>query len=495
MTPENRAPVFRPRIVEEKPAAWATPYNIHFDVDKSKGCLHVDDLKKESAEKVSDLLMLNHAKYHTLFNEAGLHNHIAHHLCTLWALGATPSQIQAAYDMNKSYQLPHYHHGASNAIKLRDPVFHKACLGKSEFYIDYLRYYQDEITEKGVAEVVKRAFQEDEAGDDLLARLFNDLQHPIIHLGFGLEFDQPCLVAEAFASASTHDESNLGLFLPAKQHVASNPDMPRVSMLSIIQSLGSNPVFSGSIKPTDPPDRIRGVLIPRLGAKLALYLSRWRVEPTEADIEYRTAEMINVSTYLLGAAQHPDKQVAMDFVTMHCANLGIFLSTFKKLPWLSLEQKAKVLTWKAWTDMSMYVACGCPTLYPERITNYAPKNPGPWPSVISRAISYPDDGHIAKSARAILHAQNTTAASPSYKGNKDFPMQGKDFLNMAHMLLDSMERTLTSDFEIPEELKHKYGELAGVPDDVLKIVARYVQWCGIEGAWKDVPDLRDGITA
>ncbi|KAF2187548.1 hypothetical protein K469DRAFT_569451 [Zopfia rhizophila CBS 207.26] len=488
--------MFRPRIVKEEPASWATPYNIHFDVEKSEGHTHVEGLKKESAEKVSELLMLNHAKYHTLFNEAGLHNQIVHHLCTLWALGASPAQTQVAYDLNKVYQLPHYHHRASTAMKLNNPVFFKGCQGKSEFYIDYLRFFQDEITEKGVEEVIRQLiFKGDEAADDILGRMFADLEHPVLHLGFAIEFGQPCLVAEALASACTHDSSPLGILLPAEQHIASNPDLPRTSMLSVIHSLKSDPAISNAIKSTDSPDRLRQVLIQRLGAKLVTYLANWRVQPTQSDIEYRTAEMIHVCTYILGAAQHPGKEPRMDFVMMHCTNLGIFFSTFMKLEWLGLKQKARLLMWKGWMDIAMYVACGCPTLYPSRITDYVPKNPGPWSNVISRAISYPDDGHIPKLIRAILNAQNISATSPSYHDTVDFPMKLSDFLQMTHMVMDSVERTLLPDFEVPEKTKKVYGEHLGVHDDVLKIVSRFVVWCRVEGSWADVPDLRDGVKA
>lgn len=52
----------------------ATAYNVQLSPTHSPGFTHVDDLKEESADRVSELLMLNHAKYHTLFNEVGLHS-------------------------------------------------------------------------------------------------------------------------------------------------------------------------------------------------------------------------------------------------------------------------------------------------------------------------------------------------------------------------------------------------------------------------------------
>ncbi|KAH6989914.1 hypothetical protein EDB80DRAFT_689506 [Ilyonectria destructans] len=484
---------FRPRVVNEKPASWATPYNIHFDVDESQGDLHVGDLTKESAERVSDLLILNHVKFHTMFSEAGLHNHIVHHLCTLWALGASPPQIQAGYDHNKSYQLPHYNHPASAAMKLRDPALYKEKLGKSEHYIDYLRYFQDQISDKGTEEVLKQAlFKGHAEADDLLARTFSDLQHPLLHLGFGLEFKQPCLVAEALAGAATHDNSPMGIFTPIEKHIASQSNLPSTSMMSVINALKADTEISNAIKPDDPFDRIRAVLIPRLGVKIASYLAKWRVEPTEADIAHRTAEMIHVSTYVLGAAQHPGKQPRLDFVYLHNTNLGFFYSTFMKLEWLSLKQKARLLEWKGWTDLATYVVNGCPTLYPERIKNYTPQQPGPWSSLIPRAIVHLDDGHVAKTVRAVLNAKNVSATSPSYQGTPDFPLTEDDMLNMAHLVLDSVEGSLSPELELPGKVVKVYGEFLGLGEDVLKLVARFVMWNGVEGSWVDVPNLKEG---
>lgn len=99
-------------------------------------------------------------------------DHIVHHTLTLWALGATPSEIQAAYDLNKSYQLLTPHHAASVSVKLRDLDFFNECLGNPKFYGDFLKFFQDEIAEKGVQDVVNEyAFKGDERADSVLARM------------------------------------------------------------------------------------------------------------------------------------------------------------------------------------------------------------------------------------------------------------------------------------------------------------------------------------
>ncbi len=106
-------------------------------------------------------------------------DHIVHHILSLWALGASPFEIQAAYDLNKIYQIPHYHHGPSITANFHDPTFFKECLGKSEFYTDYLHFFQGLIAEIGVEEVVREyVFKGDERADDILGRMYSGNRLP-----------------------------------------------------------------------------------------------------------------------------------------------------------------------------------------------------------------------------------------------------------------------------------------------------------------------------
>ncbi|KAF2189042.1 hypothetical protein K469DRAFT_660000 [Zopfia rhizophila CBS 207.26] len=465
----------------------ASPYNVQLSASETQGNTHVEGLKQESADKASELLMLNHAKYHIVFNDVGLHNHIVHHLMSLWPLGATPSEIQAAYDLNKKYQLPQYRHAASVSVKLKDPAFFKESLGKPKFYTDYLKFFQDEIAERGAPDVLNEyVFKGDERADSILGRMYSGFLHPIIHLGFALEFSQPCIAAESLASACIHDDWPLPIIQPVESHLASHPNLPSTSLLSVIHSLHSNPKIRSAVQPTDPPNRVTHGLIPRVGSDLIPHLAKWRVAPTQKDIEFRTAEMAHVCAYLSGAAQKPGKAVGIDFFMMHNTNLSVFYSAFMGLDWLSLENKARLLTWKGWMDAVLYAACGCPTLYIERIHSYSPKLPGDWDGIVKRACAYQDDGHTSKLIRALMHAEKV---SRPYLGREEFPLAKEDFLQIAHMTMDSVERMTEPGYRLPENMRKMYVEGLGTGEEVVKTVVRWVRWAGVEGAWDDIPDM------
>ena len=52
---------------------------------------------------------------------------------------------------------------------------------------------------------------------------FAGFLHPLIHLGFGVEFQQPAIVAEALAQAAVHDNW-IGPFLHGAEEAAASID-------------------------------------------------------------------------------------------------------------------------------------------------------------------------------------------------------------------------------------------------------------------------------
>lgn len=201
--------------------------------------------------------------------------------------------------------------------------------------------------------------------------------------------------------------------------------------------------------------------------------------------------MVHNCAYISGAAQHPRKKPSIEFFMMHSTNLSTFYQTFTSAEWLSLEQRARLLTWKGWMDMVLYAANGCPELHHERIAKYQPKAPGPFDSIIKRVNRYPDDGHTSKLIRALLHAYKLSSSSPRYHSNGDFPLRPEEFVQIAHMAMDSVERMLEPGYQIPEAARRLYVERLGVDEEVVKIVVRFVRWAGVEGAWDDFEDLEE----
>lgn len=106
------------------------------------------------------------------FNNDGFHNHIAHHVLSLYGLGAPLDAIERQYSRNASYQLPQAKPKDENVEALSKGSFSQF-LGKGPRYSDFLSFYQREIDAKGWEAVIKEyLFSGEEKAEDLLVRMF-----------------------------------------------------------------------------------------------------------------------------------------------------------------------------------------------------------------------------------------------------------------------------------------------------------------------------------
>ncbi|EXJ74684.1 uncharacterized protein A1O5_01378 [Cladophialophora psammophila CBS 110553] len=402
----------------------------------SAGVYHVPDITTESGKIGSQLLQENHDEFHIYFNNSGFHNHIAHHLLSIYALGATPEQIQQAFDINKSYQRPQFPVDKQDVEALADRDKFREFLGKERYFHDFEIFFQNEIEEKGWEKVLnEHLFARNEHAESLLDRMFAaGFLHPFIHLGFGVEFKQPAIIAEALAQAAIHDGWT-GKFLHAAEDAAKG-NTTSESLVKLIHEARANDKLRTSAHWKDG-NKVRDGVFVRAPDEMISLASQWHVKPDE--LEQKTAEMINAGIYFTGAAQKPTKQIKFDFFYMHCVNCSIFFSAFLKEPWLRVEDKCRLLEWKGRMDLALYVSRGCPELLIDEIKNYQPKNSSDgWPEIIRRVDKFPDDGHASKLVRAIANGEQVCW---QYEAQADdaFPIKGDMFLKLGHMAIDSVE--------------------------------------------------------
>lgn len=137
------------------------------------GVYHVPDITTEASEICSQLLQENHDRYHIFFNLSRFHNHIVHHLVTIWALGATPAELQKAYDNNRGIQRLQFpvHPDIVRDMANRDQF--KEFLGQEQYFHDYEVFFRNEIEAQGWEAVLnEHLFARDEHADRMLTRMF-----------------------------------------------------------------------------------------------------------------------------------------------------------------------------------------------------------------------------------------------------------------------------------------------------------------------------------
>ncbi|PSS00788.1 HypA protein [Coniella lustricola] len=436
----------------------------------------------ESAKKASELLQHDLETHHVYFNEKGFHNHLVHHVLSLYGTGAPSSVLQAGYDNNASYQRarqPLHNDVVTNLIQ--DWSHAKAYLGKGEHYPDFLAFFQREIDAKGWEGVLSEyVFAGTEAADDMLVRLYAGFLHPLIQLLYGMEWKQPAIVAEALAQTCVHEPNFKEVLLESEEkasktygrttsgHGPAGADgMPRI--MKLIDEVRNDEKLRGAAR-MDDDNKIRDGVLARAPEEMLRVISKVKIRPEELD--ERTAEMFDASLYVAAAASFRFEN-KFNFFLMHHVNSSPIFLTFNAQPWIPVETKVRLLEWKIRYDLIQYAARGAPVLDMNEIKSYKPKDskntsvagkskPFKRPcqdlerllgclDVLTRLYHFEaDDGHAIKLARAAVIQE---ALSKEYEDRDWLLLKGDDvWTKIHHMIVDSVEapgeawsRTVASD--------------------------------------------------
>jgi hypothetical protein len=97
-----------------------------------------------------------------------------HHILALYALGATATQLENAYNLATDSQKPTREPDARRVQDFADPAKFKLCLGRGKYYDEYFAFFQKEISANGVANTVNEfLFKGDKRAEDMLYRFFS----------------------------------------------------------------------------------------------------------------------------------------------------------------------------------------------------------------------------------------------------------------------------------------------------------------------------------
>lgn len=420
-----------------------------------------------SLEECNRLLQKNHEEYHMFFRDRAGHNHLVHSLLTILALGANPQELQDRYDDGVPIQraIPEI----NNALleKLADSETFYNTIGEITEYHTFLVFFERQIAAKGWKEVIQAyVFARSKVADAMLARMYEGAYHPIIHLGLGIEFQQAPIIAEALAQAASHDNSNIGtLFRNAESEAAiAYPTAKPKPMVQLLDEVRANDAIRTAPRWSDFGNKMRDGVIGRAGEEISSIAAQFRIRADEKELERRTAEMINTCAYLAGAAQHDGRKRKIDFFYMHAVTSSLFFSVLIRQDWIQLQDRVRLVEWKARLDLAWYAVCGCAPLDGEAVSGYAnPESEGVgWAELFGAVNREHDDGHAAKFLRALKHGEEVTRGFEQGEWEAYFPMKGDMWLRLARMCQDTTK-------DLPTDLK-------------------WVPFTGFEQPWKR-PDL------
>ncbi|KAF9261894.1 hypothetical protein L218DRAFT_868820 [Marasmius fiardii PR-910] len=406
----------------------------------------------ESTETVRAVLHDDYLKYHVFFNERGFHNHIPHHVLAAWALGADKEVIQSIYDHDITFQKP--------AFESPEPITrdnYNEHLGDEKFYGAYLKYFSDLLQQKDasavfVEHVFSSAFNfgsKDTAGKnpEMLARFMAGLFHPMIHTGYGFEFNIPGIIAEGLAQAAVHPIEGT-VIIPASLFSDSTLEDP-LRKLNIngvngkgmggTKSLHAFTVLARIMKDETintsgvPFRQVYKYIMEKWGKTIFDYATEWAhfdlADPKAIEGKLEEVQWASVLMYAIPGFEGEGKNFIADFFTVHLVTSSLFLPPllsvlpppFKHLL-LRIYFSVSLVWWiargKRSLDITRFFAGPVPVNAPGKADNSEPMSKiNPWFEIIQHSVNHTDD-HIVKCQRALVHY--ATLHGSRKKGEPDF---------------------------------------------------------------------------
>jgi hypothetical protein len=389
----------------------------------------------------NDLLKKNHEKWHMYFRNVAGHNHIPHAILSTLAMGGTPYDLKRAYDDGEAIQKPMPPLDLGIVKQLSDPATFRSKMGVLEQYPNYLVFFEHEIAAKAWQDVVNEyCFSRTPLADFMLAQLYEGLYHPIIHLGFGIEFGLTGLIAEGLAQTATHDPMYIDVFFEKAEKLAQSGSVARRPLIELYHEVRNNDKIRTSPRIPDGPWKVRDGVLGRALDEIVAVAAKFQVRgDDEHDVQRATAEVISCAAWTCAATHKPGKQRKIDFFLMHNVTSSLFLTVLNDQKWLKLEDKARLVEWKARLDLVWYAASAAPELKDEFAVDYEPtlsKNMD-WQQMYQALNKHHDDGHVAKFIRAIRNGEEVSEQFETSGEAADFPVKGDLWFRIAQLCYDT----------------------------------------------------------
>lgn len=418
-----------------------------------------------SRDLIADLLHQNHEKYHMYFRDVAGHNHIPHAVLTTLAMGGGPKQLRRAYDDGEGIQRPKTQPDPKVVDEIKDRFKFLDRMQDIEEYSNFLAFFEQEIAAKGWQAVISETIlARHPQSDFLLAQVFEGLYHPLIHMGFGVEFELPGLVAEGLAQAASHDPMYIDVYFQRTERLAQKGTIAPQPLAEIYRLVRANEAVRTAARLPDGPWKVRDGVLGRTMEEIIQLGARVQVKPTEEDVERATAEMISCAAWTCGGcSRKPGKEAKIDFFLMHNLTASLMLTVLCRQPWIKIEDKARMVEYKSRLDLVWYAASAAPEIVHENLQKYEPKasKGWDWRELYEAVNLHHDDGHVAKFVRACKNGEEVCAP---YEGEESFPVKGGEWLKLAQMCYDSTHMFVDGQ-------------------------KKWVWGAGFDAMWKDVKDV------
>ncbi|EFX00863.1 hypothetical protein CMQ_1944 [Grosmannia clavigera kw1407] len=367
-------------------------------------------------------------------------------------MGGNAKDLKRAFEDNDHQQIPIPPTDPAIVAEMKRSEGFVKYLRSQENYNNYLKFFETEVETHGCKGVLcQYLFASTPVAKAMFVQLYEGLYHPLIHIGFGIEFDQPAIVAEGLAQAASHTSGNISNYFARCDELAQSEGVRSTPLRELYRNVRASDKIRTAVQLQQGPNRIRDGLMPNAMEELAVIAAQFRVGRDNLDWERGLIESTSCAAYNAAAAQRESKATKLDFFSMHAVTSSIFLSLLVRQSWIANENKAKLIEWKGRLDLAWYASSRAPQLDLHFITSYQPtiSKDMNWHTLYEAIVNSHDDGHVAKFVRALYNAETEMRDFVSRVGRESitsFPIQGDLWFRAAQMCLDS-----TTDMPLDEK--------------------------------------------
>ncbi|KAJ7056047.1 hypothetical protein C8F01DRAFT_1062267 [Mycena amicta] len=389
-----------------------------------QGLVNLPGATPQSAELTAKLLHKDFLEHHCYFNDMHFHDHLAHHVLSMYDLGASADAIQAKFDIDQKMQRNLFHGKSERKVGAITEDNWRNTLGEKHapMYADYLEFFSRRIVEHGVPKTLEKYLFSPEAngnGTMMLARFFGGVVHPIIQVGFGIEFGQDAMVAQGLALAAlTSPEGEIVMEPSGLPEITTKTDSPSPSLLSLLREVYDHPTLTPMPFPglfTPGSGASFNTLVkwvneqPKHGATLREIYSKWPFDlSSDTDIHSKIDEALWQAALLLGGVSPADRKPRVDFFLAHLLTSALALRPIVDVLTDPLH-KAQLLQTYARSCGLLLLLRGTPKIDCSVVMNYpiAPKHSYPgssaWFPILNNAGVH-TEVHVVKVIRALFYS-------------------------------------------------------------------------------------------
>ncbi|KZV67427.1 hypothetical protein PENSPDRAFT_754925 [Peniophora sp. CONT] len=313
----------------------------------------------ESTTVLIEKLKHNFLHHHAFFGQQGFHNHAMDHILAVYGLGGSPEAIEETY-ISHDYNDP----VKPSPERITDANFFEH-LGDDKYYYAYMIYFCKVLSTSTPTEVLDKyifssaynfnanlpSTQQQPA---MLDRFLAGVVHPLIHVGYGVEFGIIQQIADGLAHTAIHPAKQSSILPP---ELFTSPD-PLLRGFSSSKAAASRPPFLFFVEKLLADSRLTpsALKLPREGMPSPMthdgagevvkkivdkWYDAWVVGAKDQELEGRIEGMVEdvllsaaVMYGIPGYATKGDRAFNADFFTMH------FVTSANFIPNLCLRPEA-----------------------------------------------------------------------------------------------------------------------------------------------------------